>query len=102
MATIPLTVQERLDAANLAYHQLVTGTMPRVVVDQSGQRVEYTATIHPEAKGNLVFNAATIWWSLGLSEPPGFLKPSAHGGSPRGVDARVQRMTKNLFDRFLA
>jgi hypothetical protein len=66
------------------------------------QGVEYTATIHPEAKGNLVFNAATIWWSLGLSEPPGFLKPSAHGGSPRGVDARVQRMTKNLFDRFLA
>ena len=66
------------------------------------QGVEYTATLHPEAKGNLVFNAATIWWSLGLSEPPGFLKPSAHGGSPRGVDARVQRMTKNLFDRFLA
>jgi hypothetical protein len=66
------------------------------------QNVEYTSTIHPGPKGNLVFNAATIWWSLGLSEPPGFLKPSAHGGSPRGPDPRVQRMTKNLFERFLA
>ena len=72
---------------------------------KSGKRdqgVEYTATLHPEAKGNLVFNAATIWWSLGLSEPPGFVRPSAHGGSPRGPDPRVQRITKNLFDRFLA
>ena len=66
------------------------------------QNVEYTATLHPAARGNLVFNAATIWWSLGLSEPPGFQRPSSHGGTPRGPDPRVQRMTKNLFDRFLA
>lgn len=64
--------------------------------------VEYTATIYPGAKGNLVFNAATIWWSIGLSAPPGFLLPNAHGGSPRGPDPRVQRMTANLFTRFVA
>ncbi len=43
MATIPLTVEQKLDEAKLAYHQLNTGTMARVVVDQSGQRVEFTA-----------------------------------------------------------
>jgi len=64
------------------------------------QNVEYTATIYSAPKGNLVFNAATIWWSIGLSAPPGFLIPSAHGGGPRGVDARVQKITANLFERF--
>jgi len=48
------------------------------------QGVEYTATIHPGPKGNLVFNAATIWWSDGLSAPPGYLRPWAHGGTPPG------------------
>lgn len=65
------------------------------------QNVDYTATLYPRSKGNLVFSASTIWWSLGLAEPPGFLTPSAHGGTPRGPDPRVQRITKNLFDRFL-
>ena len=64
------------------------------------QGVEYTATIYTGPKGNLVFNAATIWWAVGLSAPPGFLLPAAHGGGPRGPDPRVQRMTRNLFDRF--
>jgi hypothetical protein len=66
------------------------------------QNVEYTSTMHPGPKGNLVFNAATIWWSDGLSAPPGYLRPSAHGGTPPGPDPRVQRMTSNLFARFLA
>jgi hypothetical protein len=65
------------------------------------QNVEYTATIYPGPKGNWVFNAATIWWSDGLIEPPGYLRPSAHGGTPPGPDARVERMTTNLFRRFL-
>jgi hypothetical protein len=69
---------------------------------KKAQNVEYTATLHPGKKGNLVFNAATIWWSLGLSEPPGFLRPSAHGSALQGPDPRVQRMTRSLFDRFLA
>jgi hypothetical protein len=65
------------------------------------QNTEYTATMYPGPKGNLVFNAATIWWSDGLIEPPGYLRPSAHGGTPPGPDERVQRMTRNLFERFL-
>jgi hypothetical protein len=69
---------------------------------KKAQGVEYTSTLHPGPKNNLVFNAATIWWSDGLSAPPGYLKPSAHGGAPPGPDPRVQRMTSNLFARFLA
>lgn len=65
------------------------------------QNTEYTATMYPGPKDNLVFNASTIWWSDGLSEPPGYLRPSAHGGTPPGPDARVQRITRNLFERFL-
>ena len=47
-----------------------------------------------------VFNAATIWWSDGLSAPPGYKRPSAHGASPKGPDPRVQKITANLLNRF--
>lgn len=66
------------------------------------RNLDYTATIYPGPKDNFVFNAATIWWSDGLSEPPGYMRPSAHGGTPPGPDVRVQRMTRNLFERFLS
>jgi hypothetical protein len=64
------------------------------------QKVEYTATVYPGPKENIVFNAATIWWSDGLSAPPGYKTPSAHGATPKGPDARVQRMTANVLGRF--
>jgi len=60
----------------------------------------YTATIYPGPKNNWVFNASSIWWSNGLSEPPGYLTPSVPEGSPQGPDPRVQRMTANLLNRF--
>jgi hypothetical protein len=65
------------------------------------QGTEYTATLYPGPKGNLVFNAATIWWSDGLSAPPGYVRPRAHGVSPPGPDRRVQQITTNLFERFV-
>src|SRR5262245_8859181 len=65
------------------------------------QNTEYTAVMFRAPKGNLVFNAATIWWADGLSAPPGYVRPEAHGNSPKGPDPRVQRMTTNLFERFL-
>lgn len=37
-------LQTRLTAAEAAYHELLLGTSARVVVDQNGERVEYTAT----------------------------------------------------------
>jgi hypothetical protein len=60
---------------------------------------EYTATLYPGPKGNLVFNAATIWWGDGLSEPPGYVRPNVYT-TPKGPDPRVQRITANLLDRF--
>jgi len=59
----------------------------------------YTATIYPGPRGNFVFNAATIWWADGLSEPPGYVRPKAYT-TPHGPDPRVQGITRNLFERF--
>jgi hypothetical protein len=69
-------------------------------VKNRGATGTYTATIYPGPKDNFVFNAATIWWSDGLSAPPGYLHPFAHGAKPKGVDTRVQRITANLFQKF--
>ena len=56
----------------------------------------YTATMFPAPKGNFVFNAATIFWSQGLSTPPGHILPWSHWSRPHGPDERVQTITKNL------
>jgi hypothetical protein len=58
----------------------------------------YTATIYPGPKGNFVFNAATIWWADGLSEPPGYVRPAVYT-RPHGPDRRVQQITRNLLER---
>jgi hypothetical protein len=60
----------------------------------------YAATIYPGPKGNTVFNAATIFWAQGLASPPGHQLPFVHNGRPHGPDERVQRITKNLCDRW--
>jgi hypothetical protein len=38
-----MTPEEQLAAAKLAYFNLITGKMPKVVWDQNGERIEYTA-----------------------------------------------------------
>ena len=59
------------------------------------------ATVYGAPGGNVVFNAATICWADGLSEPPGYQRP--HGYVPRnGPDARVQAITRNVLDRFVS
>ena len=69
-------------------------------INGDGGKAHWTATIYPGPKDNFVFNASTIFWSQGLSQPPGHTYPYAHWGRPHGVDPRVQRITKNLLDRF--
>jgi hypothetical protein len=59
----------------------------------------YTATVYPGPKDNFVFNASTIWWSDGLSAPPGYKHPAIYGANPKGPDPRAQRITANLLDR---
>ncbi|MEX1231232.1 MAG: N,N-dimethylformamidase beta subunit family domain-containing protein [Planctomycetaceae bacterium] len=62
-------------------------------------KAHWTATIYPGPKGNLVFNASTIYWSMGLSRPPGFAPPFAHYGRPHGPDQRVQTITANFLKK---
>ncbi|WP_197455100.1 N,N-dimethylformamidase beta subunit family domain-containing protein [Stieleria varia] len=59
----------------------------------------WTATIYPGPKDNFVFNAATIFWSQGLSMPPGHTLPWSHWSRPHGPDSRVQQITRNLLSR---
>ena len=53
------------------------------------------------ATANVVFNTAMIWWANGLSSPPGHVNPSRHGVGQQGPDKRVQRITRNLFQRMI-
>ncbi len=62
----------------------------------NGDHSSYAATVYPGPKGNWVFNAATIFWSMGLAQPPGLVPPYSHLGRPHGVDERVQRITANF------
>ena len=61
-----------------------------------GEESAYAATVYPGPKGNWVFNAASIFWSMGLSQPPGLVPPYSHLGRPHGVDERVRRITANF------
>jgi hypothetical protein len=60
----------------------------------------YAATIYSGPKGNFVFNAATCWWNMPLSRPPGAVNPPNTDFSKE--DPRVQQITKNLLARMVA
>ncbi len=87
------------DPADIAGLEVVASGM---TVNGSDQTATYTATIYPGPKGNQVFNASTIFWAEGLSAPPGHIPPHSHYGRPHGPDARVERITRNLLERFTA
>ncbi|MGI6415711.1 MAG: N,N-dimethylformamidase beta subunit family domain-containing protein [Thermoguttaceae bacterium] len=61
--------------------------------------VPYQATIYPTVNGGFVFNASTIFWSFGLSSPPGHMPVWSHNTRPHGPDERVQQITHNLLRR---
>lgn len=68
----------------------------------SGQTPQtWTATVYEGPKGNVVFNASSIFWVQGLSDPPGHTLPWSHWSRPHGPDPRVQKITKNVLDRAL-
>lgn len=62
----------------------------------------WTSTLFEGPHQNIVFNAATIFWSQGLSSPPGHMLPWSHWSRPHGVDERVRQMTHNVLRRALA
>ncbi|HBH82559.1 MAG TPA: hypothetical protein DDY34_01955 [Bacteroidales bacterium] len=85
----------------------------------------HMAIIYPCPKGNWVFNAGTIWWSEGLSRPPGHIPagdagmeepaylyakdpysrsaPAGHDPAGRtfGVNPNVQKITSNILNRLI-
>lgn len=61
----------------------------------------YTATVYPGPRDNFVFNAATCWWADGLSAPPGYVRPKAYT-EPKGLNSKVQQITRNVLGRCLA
>ena len=96
------------------YHGYPLGEIPGLQVLAQGPLAgadtarRYAATYYETPKGNFVFNAATCWWSMALSTPPGFPHPI----NPRKLftdreidfrenDLRVQRMMRNMLERIL-
>jgi len=61
----------------------------------------FSAVVYPGPKGNWVFNAGTIWWAEGLSNPPGHVPAASRLARTFGVDQRVGRITRNFLDRCL-
>lgn len=61
---------------------------------------EYTATVYPGPRENIVFNASTCWWADGLSAPPGYVRPQVYT-SPQGPDDRLQQLTRNVLERMI-
>jgi hypothetical protein len=63
---------------------------------QNGDNLNHwAATVFYGPKGNVIFNAATIFWAQGLSAPPGHMLPWSHFNRPHDVDERVQKITRN-------
>jgi hypothetical protein len=63
----------------------------------------HSAIVYPCPKGNWVFNAGTIWWAEGLSQPPGHI-PAEHiagGMHTFGVNRHVQKITANILNRMI-
>jgi hypothetical protein len=57
--------QQQLDDAEKAYNDLMLGRSPRVVVDQNGERVEFT----PARKADLYAYIQQLRSELGLNSP---------------------------------
>ena len=102
------------DLVGWEYHGYPIGDIPGIQVLATGSMYEvdednnYAATYYETPHGNFVFNAATCWWNMLLSTPPGFPVPL----NPRGLftdrpldfsenDSRVQRITQNMLDRII-
>ena len=98
------------DLVGWEFHGYPVGNIPKIQIlaEDSlagAEGKKYAATYYETARGNFVFNAATCWWSMALSTPPGFPFPQ----NPRKLftgrtidfrknDTRVQSITHNLMD----
>lgn len=89
----------------LAYSDLFGMPSPNVKNKHGNPRItdgKHAAVIYPGPKNNWIFNAGTIWWAQGLSNPPGHIPAKGTYGRVQGPDPRVQQMTRNLLSRCLS
>ena len=93
------------------YHGPPLANLPGLQVVASGpiyppsresEKREHGAVVYPCSKGNWVFNAGTIWWPEGLSQPPGHI-PARTGNRAGtfGVNPQQQRITANVLGRMI-
>ncbi|MFO0914027.1 MAG: DUF6605 domain-containing protein [Pirellulales bacterium] len=87
------------DPAHIAGLEVIA-TGPTQSAPNTPNGGQYTATVYPGPRGNVVFNAATCWWADGLSSPPGYLHPSVYT-SPQGPDVRLQQITRNVLAKMV-
>ncbi len=68
--------QTRLDQAEEAMHNLMTGTSARVVVDQNGERIEYTVARTNDLRAYIMQLKSMLGLDLGIIGPaqPWFLR----------------------------
>ena len=85
------------DPANIPGLEVVA-TAPTQSAPGKLNKGQFTATVYPGPRGNIVFNAATCWWADGLSAPPGYVRPSVYT-SPQGPDRRAQQITRNILEK---
>ena len=89
------------EPADLPGLEVVAATQLAPFSRRDSNEGKFAAVVFPGPKGNWVFNAGTIWWSEGLSNPPGHAPASSRLGRALGVDERVQRITENFLTRAL-
>ncbi len=87
------------DPADIPGLQVVGGGTAWVGGEQPQQ---WAATVYEGPKGTVVFNASSLFWVQGLSDPPGHTLPWSHWSRPHGPDERVQRITTNVLKRALS
>lgn len=61
----------------------------------------HAAVVYPCDAGNWVFNAGTIWWAEGLSQPPGHIPARTGRSGPHGVNESVRTVTRNVLNRMI-
>lgn len=55
-----MTLQQQIDSAKAALHDLMTGRSARVVVDQNGERVEFTSVNSDKLKAYIAGLEASL------------------------------------------
>jgi hypothetical protein len=89
------------DPAELPGLEVVASAQLNPYSQREATTGRFSAVLFPGPKGNWVFNAGTIWWAEGLSNPPGHAPAGSRLGRTLGVDERVQKITANFLRRAL-